>query len=119
MVSAAADAFLGFEILYNCPAVGWIEGEVVKRKVNRRMKIICGSDIVYFFVSFLHLQVLNLTNYNKDGSPDSGDPIFVVVGQIPMRTVVRIGKMYGIGFHSVRVRWISFVKFQILFVINY
>jgi hypothetical protein len=50
LVSAAADAFLGFKIIYNCPAVGWIEGEVVKRKVNRRMKI--GSDIVYFFVFF-------------------------------------------------------------------
>ncbi len=37
----------------------------------------------------------------------------------PIRTVVRIGKMYGIGFHSVRVRWISYVKFQIIFVINY
>jgi len=35
-----------------------------------------------------------------------------------MRTVVRIEKMQGIGFHSVRVRWTSFVKFQILFVIN-
>ncbi len=46
-----------------------------------------------------------------------GDPIIFVL--CPMRTVVRIGKMYGIGFHSVRVRWISFVNFQILFVINY
>jgi hypothetical protein len=30
-----------------------------------------------------------------------------------MCTVVRIEKMWGIDFHSVRVRWISFVKFQI------
>ena len=37
----------------------------------------------------------------------------------PMRTVLRIGKMQGIGFHSVRVRWTSFVKFQISFVFNY
>jgi hypothetical protein len=36
-----------------------------------------------------------------------------------MHTVVRIGKMQGIGFHSVRVRWTSCVKFQILFDINY
>ena len=69
LVSAAADAFLGVKIIYNCPAVGWIEGEVVKRKVNRRMKI--GSDIVYFFVFFSTPQVLNLTNYNKDGSPEA------------------------------------------------
>jgi hypothetical protein len=40
---------------------------------------------------------------------------------VVLRTVVRIGKMQGIGFHSVRMRsrWTSFVKFQILFVINY
>ncbi len=36
-----------------------------------------------------------------------------------MCTVVCIGNMWGIGFHSVRVRWISCVKFQIWFVINY
>ena len=38
---------------------------------------------------------------------------------VPMRTVVRIGKMQGMGFHTVRVRWTSFVKIQILFVITY
>ena len=34
-----ADVFLGCKLLYNWPAVGWIEGEVVKRNVDRRMKI--------------------------------------------------------------------------------
>ena len=43
-------AFRGFKILYNWPAVGWIDGKVVKRNVNRRMKI--GSDIVNFFVFY-------------------------------------------------------------------
>ena len=47
-----ADAFLGFKIQCNWPAVGWIEGEVVKRNVDRRMKI--GSDIVNFFVFNQH-----------------------------------------------------------------
>jgi hypothetical protein len=40
----AAHAFLGCKILstvYNWRAVGWIEGEIVKRNVNRRMKIGC------------------------------------------------------------------------------
>jgi hypothetical protein len=45
-------AFRGFKILYNWPAVGWIDGKVVKRNVNRRMKI--GSDIVNFFVFYQH-----------------------------------------------------------------
>jgi hypothetical protein len=43
---------LGCKILYYWPAVGWIEGEVVKRNVDRRMKI--GSDIVNFFVFYKH-----------------------------------------------------------------
>ncbi len=37
---ATADAFLGCKILYNWPTVGRIE-EVVKRNVDRRMKIGC------------------------------------------------------------------------------
>jgi hypothetical protein len=49
-----ADVFLGFQIQYNWPAVGWIEGEVVKQNIDRRMKI--GSDIVNFFVSYQHDQ---------------------------------------------------------------
>ena len=48
-----------------------------------------------------------------------GDPIIFVL--CPMRTVVRIGKMYGIGFHSVRVRWIlcqvpNFICYQLLII---
>ena len=44
--NAVADAFLGCKILNNWPAVGWIEGEVVKRNFARRMKT--GSDIFNF-----------------------------------------------------------------------
>ena len=47
-----ADVFLGFKIQYKWPAVGWIEGEVVKRNVDRRMKV--GSDILNFFVFYQH-----------------------------------------------------------------
>ena len=36
--NAVADAFLGCKILYNWSAVGWTEGEVVKRNVDHRMK---------------------------------------------------------------------------------
>jgi hypothetical protein len=43
---------LDCKILHNWPAVGWIEGEAVKRNVDRRMKI--GSDIVDFFVFYKH-----------------------------------------------------------------
>jgi hypothetical protein len=51
-----------------------IAGEVVKRIVDYGMKI--GSDIVNFFVFHLHdddtsKHVLNLTNYNKDASPEA------------------------------------------------
>ena len=45
--NAVADAFLGCEIFFNWPAIGWIEGEIVKRNVDRRKKT--GSDIVNFF----------------------------------------------------------------------
>jgi len=43
---------LSLFFLYNWPAVGWIQGEVVKRNVDNRMKI--GSDIVNFFVLYKH-----------------------------------------------------------------
>jgi len=45
-----ADAFIGCKILYNWSAVGWIEGEVVKRNVDQKMRI--GSDTVNFFVFY-------------------------------------------------------------------
>ncbi len=47
-----ADAFIGCKILYNWSAVGWIEGEVVKRNVDHRITI--GSDIADFFVFYKH-----------------------------------------------------------------
>ena len=50
--NAVADAFLGFKILYNWPAVGWIKAEVVERNIDCRMKI--GSGIVNFFVFYMH-----------------------------------------------------------------
>ena len=40
------------KILYNWSAVGWIEGEVVKRNVDHRITI--GSDIADFFVFYKH-----------------------------------------------------------------
>ena len=45
-MTCVADAFLGCKIHNNWPAVGWIEGEVVKRNFARRMKT--GSDIFNF-----------------------------------------------------------------------
>ena len=54
---------LGCKILYYWPAVGWIEGEVVKRNVDRRMKIGSDSQLLCF--------VLNRSNSNKDGSPEA------------------------------------------------
>ena len=40
------------KILFTWPAVGWIEGEVVKRNFNRRMEI--GSGTVNFIVFYKH-----------------------------------------------------------------
>ena len=62
------NAFLECKILYTWPAVGWIEGEVVKRNVEHSMKI--ASAMVHFFVFYNHdddtsKRVINPSNYNK------------------------------------------------------
>ena len=57
-------------------STSWIQGEVVKRNVDHRMKV--GSDIIVvnFFVFYKNdddtsNHVFNLSNYNKDESPES------------------------------------------------
>ena len=46
--NTVAVASLGYKILHNWPAVGWIEGQVMKRNVDLRMKIGSDSQIVCF-----------------------------------------------------------------------
>ena len=50
--NAVADSFLGCKILYTWTAVGWIEGELVKRNVDLRIKI--GCEIDNFFDFYKH-----------------------------------------------------------------
>ena len=66
--------FLVFKIHYNWPAVGWIQGEIVKRNVWSQDEdwIWHGQLLCFFQIRWWHPQaLLNLSNYIKDGSPEA------------------------------------------------